>query len=134
MDIMSKRIDELEQRIESLEKQLASPSVIATKVKKMSAKEFLMTKEAKSETQKVVALASFLEQVEGLHMFNVSDLEGVFRAAKEKVPSNMNDAVNKNIAKGFLMDSGEKKDLKKAWCLTSTGERYVETELSVTHY
>lgn len=133
MDTISKRMDDLEERIENLEKQFAAP-VVATRIKKISPKEFLMTKNAKSDPQKVVALAYFLEQVEGMATFSVADLENVFRASKEKVPSNINDSVNKNIAKGFLMDAAEKKDLKKAWCLTSTGERYAETELSKTHY
>jgi hypothetical protein len=42
----------------------------------------------------------------------------------------MNDAVNKNIARGFLMEAAGKKDAKKAWCLTSTGEKYLEDDLT----
>jgi len=59
----------------------------------------------------------------------VADLENAFRSAREKLPKNMNDAVNKNIARGFLMGAAEKKDAKKAWNLTSTGERFVENEM-----
>ena len=29
-----------------------------------------------------------------------------------------------------MMESGEKKDSKKAWVLTATGEQFVETELN----
>lgn len=96
----------------------------------MAAKEFLQTKKITSDTQKVVALGYFLEHVGGMESFNVADLEAAFRSAKEKVPKNMNDAVNKIIARGFLDEASEKKDSKKAWYLTSTGERYVETDLA----
>jgi hypothetical protein len=44
----------------------------------------------------------------------------------------MNDAVNKNIGRGFFMEAAEKKDSKKAWQLTATGERFVETEMRKT--
>jgi hypothetical protein len=61
--------------------------------------------------------------------FNVADLEATFRAAREKLPKNINDAANKNVARGFLMEAREKKDSKKAWQLTATGERSVEQEM-----
>jgi hypothetical protein len=99
------------------------------KGKKLSAKEFLLGKTIRSETQKVLALAFFLERMEGVASFNVSDLEAAFRSAREKLPKNMNDAVNKNIARGFLMEAKEKKDSKKAWHLTATGEQHVENEM-----
>jgi len=90
----------------------------------------LLTKSLSSETQKVLALAYFAEREDGLASFNVSDLEAIFRAAREKLPKNMNDAVNKNVARGFIMEAAEKKDSKKAWQLTSTGERFVEEEMA----
>lgn len=124
------RLNDLEKRVEKIERYLGSGGAAsAAKGKKLSAKEFLLTKTVKSEAQKVVALAFFLERMEGLVSFNVSDLENAFRSAREKVPKNMNDAVNKNIARGFLMEAKEKKDSKKAWHLTSTGEQYVENEM-----
>jgi hypothetical protein len=127
------RINDLEKRVCQLEKQLAgAPAPRAASGKKLSAKEFLMAKNVKSETQRVLALGYFLERVTGMASFNVPDLEATFRSAKEKLPKNMNDAVNKNITRGFLMEAETKKDAKKAWYLTSTGERYVENEMSVT--
>lgn len=128
---MHARVSELEKRVSQLEKRFASaPAPRATSGKKMSAKEFLITKSVKSETQRVLALGYFLERVEGMTSFNVPDLEATFRSAKEKLPKNMNDAVNKNITRGFLMEAEAKKDAKKAWYLTSTGERYVENEMN----
>ena len=120
-----------EERISALEKLLkgmepGAPSVVQ---KKQSAKEFLMGKSVSADTQKVLVLAYYLERSEGLAFFNVPDLEAVFRSAREKLPKNMNDAVNKNVARVFIMEAAEKKDSKKAWNLTSTGERFVEQEM-----
>lgn len=126
------RLAELEERIRKIEERLdqQAPTASSAPVKKTSAKEFLLTKSAKSEPQKLMVLAYYLERDSNVSSFNVADLEAVFRAAREKVPKNINDTVNKNIARGFLMEAKERKDSKKAWQLTSTGERFVEGELN----
>ena len=123
------RLNKLEERVEKLEKYFVNTDTSAiARTRKQSAKEFLLTKSPKSEVQKVLALGYFLEHQEGVEFFNVSDLEATFRSAKEKLPKNLNDAVNKNIARGFMMEAKEKKDSKKAWHLTSTGERFIEEQ------
>jgi hypothetical protein len=125
------RLRKLEERVERLESLFGTRTADeVAKQRRLSAKEFLLSKNLKSETQKVLAVAYFLEREEGLTSFNVADLESAFRAAREKLPKNMNDAVNKNIARGFVMGASEKKDSKKAWQLTSTGERFVEHDLT----
>ena len=88
-----------------------------------------MKNELKSEAQKTLALGYYLEHVEGVSSFNIDDLVSVLQAAKEKRPKNINDMVNKNIGRGLFMEAAEKKDSKKAWVLTFTGEKYVEKEL-----
>lgn len=131
MPDISQLLQDHEARISALEKRFeaaGAPTQVAIQ-KKQSAKEFLLSKKVAADTQKVVALAYFLEKLEGLDSFNVPDLETVFRAAREKLPKNMNDAVNKNVARGFLMEANQKKDSKKAWQLTSTGERFVEQNM-----
>ena len=117
---------DLEARVSALEKNLEGDRASVAGAKKQSPKEFLLAKNPASETQKVLTLAYFLEHQKGLASFNVPDLEAAFRAAREKLPKNTNDAVNKNIARGFLEEAAEKKDSKKTWHLTSTGERFVE--------
>jgi hypothetical protein len=130
METTNLRIDELEKRVDKLEKLLTvAGTATVAKTKKLSVKEFLMTKTLKSEIQKAIALGYFLENFDGMESFNVDDLERAFRAAKEKPPKNMNDVVNKNIAKGLVMAAKDKKGSKKAWCLTSSGEKYVENDL-----
>jgi hypothetical protein len=126
------RVGRLEGRLAEIERRFgsgASGPVPGAQPKKISPKEFLLTKNVGSEVQRVVALAFYLERQEGINSFNVADLENAFRSAREKLPKNMNDAVNKNIARGFLMEAAEKKDSKKAWHMTATGEKFVEVEM-----
>lgn len=56
----------------------------------------------------------------------MKDIESGFRAAKEPLPKNINDNINKNISKGHMMEAEQKKDNKLAWVLTNTGEQCVE--------
>ncbi len=120
-----------EARISALEKRFENPGLVAqaAREKKQSTKEFLLSKNISADTQKVLALGYYLERAEGLSSFNVPDLEAAFRAAREKLPKNLNDGVNKNVARGFIMEAAEKKDSKKAWHLTATGERFVEEDM-----
>jgi len=125
------RILELEERVAKLETRNTHSYTEVTDVqkKKFSAKEFLMTKEAKTEMQKTLVFGYYLEYFGGMSSFNINDLATVFQAAKEKRPKNINDAINKNIARGLLMEDEGRKDSKKVWVLTSTGEKYVKEEL-----
>jgi hypothetical protein len=131
-ETLEQRLLELEERVANLEKMrpsLRTEHVTPPAQKKISAKEFLLTKDLKTEVQKTLVLGYYLEYVEGIASFNTDDLAAVFQSAKEKRPKNMNDAVNRNVARGLLMEVG-KKDSKKAWILTTTGEKYVEGELN----
>lgn len=123
------RLDAVEARVKKLEEALLSGPVDSRPKKKLSAKEFLLTKSAAKDTQKLLVLGYYLEHMEQMESFNVSDIEAAFHAAKENPPGNTNATVDRNIAQGFLMPSPNKKDGKKAWCLTSTGEQQVENEL-----
>lgn len=131
LNSLAVRLSAVEERLGKIETALGGATEkISLKDKKLSAKEFLISKSVKSEAQKVLALSYFLEHFEQLASFNVQDLESAFRSAREKVPKNLNDAVNKNIAKGFLMEAAEKKDSKKAWNLTASGERHVDSDMA----
>lgn len=133
---LSKEIEDLKKRIIALENKQSSFSEgtkVSTLKKKQSPKEFLLTKNITGDVQRTLALAYYLESNEEMESFNVPDLEKTFRTAKEKVPKNLNDQINKNISKGYLMDAEEKKDSKKAWILTSTGEKFVKEKLNNTN-
>lgn len=121
---IKKKLEEHEGRISKLES--LSQTKPETVKKKISIKEFILSKKPKDDVQKTLAIGYYLEKYENLPPFNVKDLEESFRAAREKVPKNIGDKVQLNIKKGHMMDAKEKKDNLKAWVLTNSGEKYVE--------
>lgn len=129
---LEQQIADLQERVKRLEATLDKDNTPtkARSNKNQSPKEFLMGKATKADTQKLLVLAYYLEHNQNLESFNVTDLEEVFRLAKEKPPKNINDTVNKNVTRGFLMEAKERKDMKKTWTLTNTGELQVENELT----
>lgn len=130
MDIQA-QVQELEKRVAALEEQLADRTqperVKPTKV--LAPKEILLKHSGLKGHQKTLLLAYYYEHDLGNSSFNVDNIVELFRLAKEKAPTNVNDMINKNIAKGFMMEDSAKKDGKKAWSLTATGETYVQNEL-----
>jgi hypothetical protein len=130
---LEKRIIDLEQRVQSLEnfsmEKLDSSqnvvSVAATKI--FSAKEFLIQKNPKDDVQRTFYLGGYIEEFKGENSFSIEDLRNAFRSARVPVPDNLNDKVNKNIAKGLFMDA-ELKEGKKAWILTVTGEDFIKNK------
>lgn len=97
--------------------------------KKLSIKEFILTKKPSDDVQKTLVIGYYLEHFESMDKFNVKDLTEGFKLAREQVPANINDKVNLSIAKGHLDTSKEKKDKRKAWYLTDTGDKFIETGL-----
>ncbi|TSC91410.1 MAG: Uncharacterized protein CEN90_539 [Parcubacteria group bacterium Licking1014_17] len=130
---MDKFEQRIEKRIEKLEKnQLSSnePTISQGNIKKLSIKEFLMTKKVDDDVKRTLVIAYFIEHMENIMPFNTDDLKKAFRLAKIPLPLNINDKINMNIRGGRIMEAEEKKDSKKAWELTATGENIVETELT----
>jgi hypothetical protein len=122
------RIQDHEKRISELEKLLqAKPDSVS---KKISIKEFVLTKNATDDQRRTLTIGYFLEKYGGNTSFNITDINKGFRDARIKPPQNINDKVNKNIAKGYMMEAVEEKDNKKAWVLTSTGEKIIESNFS----
>lgn len=121
---IKKTLEEHATRIAKLENLLVSkPPAIE---KKLSIKEFILSKNPTNDIQKTLAIGYYLEKYEGLSSFNVKDLEKGFHDAKESAPENINYKVIINIQKGYMMESKEKKDDLKAWNLTNSGEKLVE--------
>jgi hypothetical protein len=123
-----------EKRISKLEAVVGEPSSEEQKKpggkKNLSVKEFLKEKKPKGYVQIALAVGSYLEKYEGLSSFNAKDLENGFSEAKEQPPKNFNDTANLNVKNGHMMECKAKKDGKKAWVLTSSGEEFVEDDFS----
>lgn len=125
-DIMG-RLDDHERRISALEGMPAKKT--QGEGKKLSIKEFILTKKPVDDVRKTLVIGYYLEHYESAGRFNAKDLAEGFRLAKEPLPANINDKVNRNIQSGRIMDAKEKKDNLKAWVLTNSGEKFVEEEL-----
>lgn len=128
MSLLEKRVEEIENRLSGTDARSASVQSLVTK--KMSIKEFLMTKKLDDDVKRTLAISYFIEHRENTKPFNTDDLRKFFRLAKVQLPSNINDKINMNIRAGRIMEAEEKKESKKAWELTATGETFVENDLN----
>jgi len=131
---LSEKVFDLETRIVVLEA-LVSGSKTDTaepSTKKLSVKEFILSKRPSNDVQRTLAIAYYLEKNEGMPSFNIEDLARYFQLAKEPTPQNLNDKVNLNIKKGHVMEAKAKKENKKAWVITNTGERFIESNFKET--
>lgn len=125
IDTVKRQLEDHEKRISELEALLQSkPEPV---MKKLSIKEFLLSKKPGNDVQKTLTIGYHIEKYEGFPSFNIRDLEDGFRSAKEPVPENINDKVNMNIRKGHMMEAKEEKDNITAWVVTNSGEEYVES-------
>lgn len=132
MEDIKKRLDQQEEKIARLEKIILSDDNVSSKRhrKEISVKEYLRTLSIKSLVHKLLSLGYYLERYKKLESFNSDDLKKAFVSAKEPLPSNINAFINQNIKNGHIMEVSEKKDKKKAFVLTNTGEEFVENEMS----
>jgi len=126
---IEERISDLEIRVSGFESLLNKNLIKTTEklpnAKKLSITEFLGAKMPSSDVQKTLAIAYYLEKYGNLNSFNVDDIKSHFRLARHPLPQNVNDKININIKKGYIMDA-EKKDGKKAWIVTNSGLQIVE--------
>jgi len=134
VEIKKEIIDEIKAVLEQHKKRISDLEIQkASKPKKMqrefSVKEFILEKRPGNDVEKTLVVAYYCENYKNVSPFNLNDIEALFRKAKEFVPDNLNDKVNKNIVKGYMEEAEDKKDSKKAWTLTDTGERFVENDL-----
>lgn len=100
--------------------------------KKLSLKEFIISQAPANAVQTTLTIAYYLENYEGLNPFHAADLEQGFRAAREPVPANINDKANMCVKNGYFMEAKDKKENKKAWVVTRSGEELVRTKFEKT--
>lgn len=123
---LANRIQDIEERLSKLES--PNQSTTGSHQKKISPKEFYLTKNPKDEIQKTLLVCFYLERFDGLKSMTAKEIEDGFRAAKETIPKNINYNVFMNIKKGFLMETKEKKNKLKSWVLTIKGEKFVDSD------
>lgn len=118
----------LEKRVAVLEKLLSSKSEISATLqdKSLSLREFMDEKKPANDVQRTVVIGYFLEHYKRMTSFNIGDIEKEFRGAKIVPPQNVNDKINMAVRRGLVMEDPEKKNSKKAWVLTGTGEKAAE--------
>lgn len=121
------RLAKLESEMVRVLALLEKPSAVSTALKKMSLKEFLLSKGSPgSDVRRTLFIGYFLEHARGMSSFTLSDLRAGFNEAKEKEPANTNLAVIRNITNGHMMEAPAPDAKRKAWVTTATGERLVE--------
>jgi hypothetical protein len=98
--------------------------------KKLSLKEFIISKAPSNAVQTTLTVAYYLETHDDISPFNAADLEHGFRTARETVPPNINDKANMCVKKGYFMVDKGKKENMKAWVVTRTGEEVVRKGFS----
>jgi len=124
---VKKILEDHEKRISALEN-LTKGSKSLTPSKAKSLKEFIIEKNPKSDVNKTLSIAYYLEKFENQNLVTSKDIAEGYRRAKEKVPKNVTDMIQKNIAKGFMEESDTEKENQKAWYITNSGERFVEND------
>lgn len=132
---LQQQINNLDKRIKALEGIVGSTSqgeAAGQQKKKLSLKEFLLTKKPSDDVKRTLGIGYFLENFESFTSFNTDDLLDAYEKAKEKKPLNINDKVNMNIRNGHMAESAVKKDNKKAWYITNSGESFVEKDFKTS--
>ncbi len=132
-DAFVQRIENLEKRVAELESRHNGSKNAAEDVKgakTQSIREFILTKNLSTANDHTLALGYYVEQLASQSFFSADDIKAAYRSAKLPGPKNVNDTINKNIVKGFMMESGLRDQPVKTWVLTASGEEYVEKELN----
>lgn len=126
LDEIIQKLKDHEKRIVKLEELILKGAESDKLDKKMSIREYLLSKNPKNNVNRTLAIGCFLEKYKNLKFYNKNDLVEYFKKAKEKAPLNINDKVNLNIKKGYMMEVDEIIGNLKCWCLTKSGMKFCE--------
>jgi hypothetical protein len=129
-DYVEKKVDEfLKSPPKGIQQPSTHPSSQALSTtepagKKISPAQFFKKCNPKTDVDRVLVAGSYLEQIRNAQDFTAAEVRDLVKDAKWPPPINVNDAINRNIKKGFLMSAGEREN-KRAFVLTSDGEDFV---------
>jgi hypothetical protein len=132
-----KTISDHEERIAKLEQILLRSSgrvdELKSTSKELSLRELMRkVKSSMNNVEKVLLTGYYLELHEGLKNFNADDIKRAFETSKEPELSNTLAFISQNIKNSNMMEVKEKKDNRKAYTLTASGENLVKELLSET--
>lgn len=90
--------------------------------------EFLAGKNITTHTDRIVAIL-YYNYRKGNESTTIAELEEAYSNARVRPPRNFSDLLASCIRRGYAVESKDKKEGKKAWQITPTGEKFVEEEL-----
>ena len=93
----------------------------------MSLREHLTATEAKRNPDKILAIADYLERIEGLHGFSKDDIKARFRTAGESPPGNFPRDFSWTVSNGWIAEDAQ---TKGQFYVTRTGQSAVEAGFS----
>jgi len=88
--------------------------------------EYLATKKIENNVERTVAMAYYNYHKTG-QTITISELEAAYSNARVKSPKNFSDVLARCIRQGYMVEAKERKDGKKAWQVTPTGEAWVDS-------
>ncbi|MBN1431759.1 MAG: hypothetical protein JW931_03205 [Methanomicrobiaceae archaeon] len=94
---------------------------------------FLKGKGFNTDLERVLGVAFYIDQMEGNNYFTSKEIGEKFSEARLSKPKNINDAINRNISKGLMWESDEKKNGLKSFYITNDGiefcQNYIPSEV-----
>jgi hypothetical protein len=101
---------------------------VKSNASELSINEYIRQKNPETYPDKALVIAAYRYKC-GLREFTSADIEAGFTQALLPKSKNFNRDINANKKKGFMAESGNTIEGRKAFYVTSTGLDYVEQEL-----
>ena len=102
------------------------PQAEISSEKTVSLAEFVNQKKPSGHSDYILCFGYYLEKFKNLTSFNLEEIDTCYRDAKIPPNKNYSQYAGYLVREGKIMQAREKKDSRKAWQLTITGEQYVE--------
>jgi hypothetical protein len=112
-------------------KALGTPGVAGRAIpsRAKSLTEFVNSLDPKSDLDRALCCACFLQTQRGNESITSKDLRAAYREAKLPKSPNFSQAIASNVNKGYLAPTGKKKDGYDSYYVTLPGIRYVNSGL-----
>jgi hypothetical protein len=127
-------VQKIVKALESIEERLKPPTITGTEkpkgaTKGLSLPEFINRLSPKTDSDKALCCGYYIQKVRGTESFTTKSLRSTYIEAKLRKSPNMSEAVGKNVRKGFMSPTGQKKEGLSSYYVTRDGEAFVESGL-----